>query len=104
MRYQTECLSVTDCTFLQPTSWCTIRPQKEGYVFYNACTDELHLISDSGYSLYQWCDGLHSIGEIIQKCIRDNATLQPSADRKLQAFFEQLLARNILEISHDVRP
>jgi hypothetical protein len=98
-----EYIAVTHNTFLQATPWCTIRPQKEGYVVYNARTDELHLISESGFRVYQQCDGLHTVGEIAREWIRDDGKQVPSADGNLQTFIEQLLARGILEISYDAQ-
>lgn len=95
---------ITHHTFLQPTAWCTIRPQKEGYVFYNARTDELHLISETGFAIYQRCNGLYSVGEITEDLGGSDAQLTPSSAESLHSFLEQLLVRGIVEVSHDLQP
>jgi hypothetical protein len=85
----------------QPAGCCVIRRQKDGYLFYNSETDELHIVPSIGYFIYQLCDGLRTVGEIeqwIEEAIPHQRDLARDA---VGRFLDALIARGVLEASHD---
>ena len=77
---------VTRDTVLQSTSWCVVRPQKDQHLVYNSRTDEMHLVPETGFLVYQLCDGLRTIGEIERSLANtlddDEETIHEEASTK----------------------
>jgi hypothetical protein len=82
----------------QSTGACVIRQQKEGFLFYNSRTDELHLVPTTGFLVYQLCDGLHTAGEIEQWLAEAIPGSREAASEALEQFFRAMVARGILEM------
>jgi hypothetical protein len=88
-------------TILQASPLCVARPQKEQYLFYHYRTDELHLVSPEGYYLYQLCDGLRSVQEVEDLFAAESTSDAAGAASPVRSFFEELVARGILEVADD---
>ncbi|MBS0448011.1 MAG: PqqD family peptide modification chaperone [Proteobacteria bacterium] len=89
-------LAIDRCAILQPTG-CVVRPQQEGYLFYNARTDELHLVPEAGFLIYQLCDGLRTVDEIEQWLAQASSEPRPATSEALGRFLDALVARGIVE-------
>lgn len=85
----------------QSTNSCVIRRQKEGYLFYNSRTDELHLMPSTGFLVYQLCDGLRTTSEIEQWLAEAIPSNRQAIREPVQQFLEALVARGILEMTDD---
>ena len=85
----------------QSTGSCVVRQQKEGYLFYNSRTDELHLVPSTGFLVYQLCDGLRTTGEIEQWLAEAIPADRRATSEALEQFLGALVARGILEMSDD---
>ncbi len=88
-------------TIPQATSSCVVRQQKEGYLFYNSQTDELHLVPSTGFLVYQLCDGLRTTGDIEQWLVDANLGDRQAISESLDRFLGALVTRGILEMTHD---
>jgi len=89
---------ITTNSILQPTACSIVRPQKEGYLFYNSHTDELHLVSSDGLVVYELCNGLRTVGEIqhwLSEAIYDEREI---AQKRIEQFIESLVVRGLLEV------
>lgn len=75
---------------------CTAREQESHYLIYNSTTDELHLISYTGYLIYSLCDGERSFEEIYNlltlRFMEDPAFVR----ERISNFLSMLLERGIL--------
>ena len=85
----------------QWTGSCVVRQQKEGYLFYNSRTDELHLVPPTGFLVYQLCDGLRTTGEIEQWLAEAIPGSRQATSEALGQFLGALVARGILEMTND---
>ena len=85
----------------QPTGCCVVRRQKEGYLFYNSQTDELHIVPSTGFFVYQLCDGLRTAGEIEQWLAEAIPGDRETVREALGRFLDALVSRGILEVTHD---
>ena len=83
----------------QQTGTCVVRQQKEGYLFYNSRTDELHLVPTTGFLVYQLCDGLRTAGEIGQWLADAIPGNGQATSEALEQFLGALVARGILELT-----
>lgn len=93
---------LSENTILAPASQCTVRQHDQEYLVYNVKSDELHLIPQIGFFVYQLCDGITNIREIQEelqsRCVSTGGDLQ----ERLYSYVDQLVERGILEIVGDV--
>lgn len=94
-------IELTPATILQAGGRCVMREQKEGKLFYNVRTDELHLMPAAGFVVYQLCDGLRSVAEIEQWLADAFPAERDALPAALTHFLTRLVERGILETSHD---
>lgn len=87
----------------QPTGCCVVRQQKEGYLFYNSRTDELHLVPSTGFLVYQLCDGLRTAADIEQWLADALPGDRRTAGEAIERFLDALVTRGILEMTHDTQ-
>jgi hypothetical protein len=88
-------------TVLAPASHCVVREQEQQFLIYNNRTDELHLMSPTGWYVYRLCDGLRTLGEIQQQLGMAAGAHQGTLDPRLDEFASGLLTRKVLEVSSD---
>lgn len=87
-------------TILQPTEWSVARPQKEGYLFYNSRTDEMHLVPPTGALVVQFCDGLRTVREIEDELVVPLGGDREAVRTALTNFIDMLIGRGIVERVH----
>lgn len=92
--------TLTEETVLNMTSWCVIRKQKEQYLVYNSRTDEMHLITPTGYCVFQLCDGLNTVGEIQRLMTEAIGEDEESVRTCTEDFLSGLIVRGILEVDN----
>ncbi len=86
---------------LKQTSWCISRKEEVSYFIYNSKSDEMHLIPPTGYYIYQLCDGLRSISEIIEIFESSMNNNKEVISTKVCEFLKELIEREILEFEND---
>jgi len=89
-------------TVLVHTSHCVVREQEEQHLIYNTKTDEMYLIPKTGTYLYELCDGLATIEEIVNAFAQVLNNNGSALRAQLKGFLEKLVDRGILKAEHDV--
>ncbi|TGQ72913.1 MULTISPECIES: PqqD family protein [unclassified Mesorhizobium] len=87
-------------TVLQPTEWCVARPRKDGHLFYNSRTDEMHLVPPTGVLVFHLCDGLRSVNEIEDELAGALDSDRVAVHGALTEFLDKLVTRGIVEPVH----
>ena len=90
-----------DDVILKPSACCGVREQETRFLIYNQVTDELHLLSTTGFYVYRLCDGLNSVGDLCRMLATAMVGKSTSVRAKLKDFLGQLVDRGILEMDDD---
>jgi hypothetical protein len=88
-------------TTLRISERCVMRPQEEQYLFYHSRTDELHLVSPSGFYLVHLCNGLRTVAEIEALLAEALSDDRHSVAQKVRPFLQGMVTRGVLEVDHD---
>ena len=94
-------LGLNENTVLTATDWCVVRPQKGHYVVYNSRSDELHLMSESAYCVFQLCEGLNTAGEIRRLVTEATGDDETKVETRVDTFLRGLITRGLVEVDHD---
>ncbi len=91
---------ISDNTVLQRSLHCVVREQEGQYLIYNNVSDELHLISPTGFFLFQICDGSTTVAniEILLALQLGEEALSGNLKPPVHLFLNKLLERGILEV------
>ena len=85
-------------TVLKQSSWCVVRPQERQYVVYNTRSDELYLLPQAAFYVYQLCNGINTVRD-LEILLQNAFTSNPEIfNEKLNEFLKKLLERGILEV------
>ncbi len=90
--------SLTPASVLVHTPQCTVRPQRDHYLIYNARTDELHLVPPSGNYVYELCNGIATIADIERALVQATGRSLAIVRHQLTEFLAMLVDRGLLAI------
>lgn len=89
---------VTLNAILSPTPECVIRHQEREHLIYNPKTDEMHLIQPTGYFIYQLCDGLRTVTELVDVLEETGGDDHASPKTAVIEFLNKLVQRGVLQV------
>lgn len=95
----TTSLHLSFDSVLVQTPWCTLREQEEQDLIYNTNTDEMHLLSKTGTYVYRLCDGITTVGDMVNAFQHTLKVDHDSVKSQIVAYLEKLLRRGALKIS-----
>ncbi len=75
---------------------CTVRRQENQYLLYNQKTDELHLLPNAAYFVYNMFDGKRSFGFILSAVLKASYDPEPEVHIMLGDFVLGLIKRGLL--------
>lgn len=91
---------ISPSTVLKPCKRCVVRQHVDRTVLYNPTTDELHLVLPTGLFVFRLCNGLRSVGEIVDFVGRPIANDRGEARERVIEFLGQLVDRGLLEVQN----
>ena len=83
---------------LWPTPWCVVREQGEQYLIYNRKSDELHLLPQTGYFVFQLCDGFNTVSDIEKQLVSMMEVDEIELRSVLHNYLIKLIERGILDM------
>ena len=70
-----------------------VRTDPAGFLLFQVRTDEMHLVTPAGHTLWSLCDGSRTVGEIIAE-VDPGASCSPA----ILGFLSELASRSLVEI------
>jgi len=90
---------IRDNAVLSQTTWCAVREQEDQYLIYNRKTDELHLLPPTAHCVFQLCDGLNTVSDIVYILADVFHTDISGMRHVLDKYLSSLLERGIVEMA-----
>jgi Coenzyme PQQ synthesis protein D (PqqD) len=70
-----------------------VRPDAAGFLLFQVRTEEMHLVTPSGHTIWSLCDGARTVGEIVAE-----TAPEPPGGPAILDFLSELASRSLVEI------